>query len=414
MKKKTTIGELCTLINGHGFSKAVWSESGLPIIRIQNLNGSRQFNYFDGEIEDKWLVEEGDLLYAWAGVVGVSFGPCLWNGPRGLLNQHIFRIVPNDGVDRRYLYAALEYETRKIERKSHGFKSNFVHIRRSDLTDAAIRKFSPRYQKAIGVILGEVDNQLLQARRTESLRVARKAGLMRNLLSGRGRSERMRTDDLVSINQSNLTETTNVDHQLQYLDVSAGKSDDPLSELETLSFGDAPSRARRLVKRNDVLFSTVRPHLGGHFAVAETPCNLVASTGFAVMTPNEGEHTGFIEALVQSERFLRLVMSRATGSNYPAISASDLASIRISIPDCKKRRADIGQLSQLLDREISLLRKLKAAIEEQKRGVMERLLSGEVTIPDDVVERLNAEAEAEERGRDKDAEQTKSVCEKAS
>jgi Type I restriction modification DNA specificity domain len=90
-----TIGELCKFSNGYGFRPPDWSKEGLPIIRIQNLNGSKEFNYFNGIPDESWLVEPGTILFAWAGVRGVSFGPTIWSGPRGVLNQHIYRIHPH-------------------------------------------------------------------------------------------------------------------------------------------------------------------------------------------------------------------------------------------------------------------------------------------------------------------------------
>ena len=96
---RPSIGDLCNFISGNGFRPSDWRSSGLPIIRIQNLNGSRSFNYFAGQPKEKWIVNPGDLLFAWAGVKGVSFGPTIWSGPRGVLNQHIFRVVPKKDVE---------------------------------------------------------------------------------------------------------------------------------------------------------------------------------------------------------------------------------------------------------------------------------------------------------------------------
>lgn len=97
--QETTIGDICDFENGHGFRPPDWSKSGLPIIRIQNLNGSKDFNYFAGEPEKDWIVEPGTLLFAWAGVKGVSFGPKIWDGPKGVLNQHIYKIYPKANID---------------------------------------------------------------------------------------------------------------------------------------------------------------------------------------------------------------------------------------------------------------------------------------------------------------------------
>ncbi len=132
--RQRRIGELCSFTNGHGFKAEEWSRRGLPIIRIQNLNGSRDFNYFDGTPRDRWIVEAGDLLFAWAGVKGVSFGPHIWHGPRGVLNQHIYRVQPREKVDLQWLFETLRQVTRDIEERAQGFKSSLQHVRKADIT----------------------------------------------------------------------------------------------------------------------------------------------------------------------------------------------------------------------------------------------------------------------------------------
>lgn len=133
-----TIGDVCEFESGNGFTPQDWKARGLPIIRIQNLNGSQSFNYFDGEPDPDWIVEPGDLLFAWAGVKGVSFGPTVWNGPKGVLNQHIYRIRPKAGINKNWLHYTLEEVTSEIEGKAHGFKTSLVHVRKSDITGAKV------------------------------------------------------------------------------------------------------------------------------------------------------------------------------------------------------------------------------------------------------------------------------------
>lgn len=133
------LGDICDLINGFGFKPQDWRESGLPIIRIQNLNGSPQFNYFSGDVAQKFHVKNGDLLFAWAGVPGVSFGARIWNGQEAVLNQHIFRVIPKEGISRGWLYEVLSHITPAIERRAHGFKTSLLHIKRSELVKMLVK-----------------------------------------------------------------------------------------------------------------------------------------------------------------------------------------------------------------------------------------------------------------------------------
>ena len=130
--KAATVADICKMRNGHGFGPEDWDTEGLPIIRIQNLNGGKNFDYFSGKPEKRWLVEPEQMLFAWAGTKGVSFGPTIWRGPTGVLNQHIFMVEPVDGIDSDWLYWALRHVTNRIEGQAHGFKATLVHVKKSD------------------------------------------------------------------------------------------------------------------------------------------------------------------------------------------------------------------------------------------------------------------------------------------
>lgn len=87
------LGELCELVNGDAYRESDWSSKGIPIIRIQNLNDpAKPFNYWAGPLEDRVLVNAGNVLIAWSGTPGTSFGAHLWTREPGVLNQHIFRV----------------------------------------------------------------------------------------------------------------------------------------------------------------------------------------------------------------------------------------------------------------------------------------------------------------------------------
>ena len=97
-------------------------ESGIPIIRIQNLKDPHaRFNFYRGEIEPKFHVDKGDLLFAWSGTPGTSFGAHIWSGSVGVLNQHIFNVR----FDRRlmspqYLRHVLNHNVSEFVRQAQG------------------------------------------------------------------------------------------------------------------------------------------------------------------------------------------------------------------------------------------------------------------------------------------------------
>jgi type I restriction enzyme S subunit len=180
----TAVGSLGEFSGGNGFRPPDWSTEGLPIIRIQNLNGSQDFNYFAGTPEPEWIVEPGELLFAWAGSRGASFGPCIWPGPRGVLNQHIHHIKPLAMVRKRFLFFLLQIITQEIEKKAHGFKDTLVHLRKAELTNWPMALPSVAEQDVIVASLDAVGDRLeVEAARLSCLRET-KSALMSVLLTG--------------------------------------------------------------------------------------------------------------------------------------------------------------------------------------------------------------------------------------
>ena len=86
------------------FKPPDWADDGLAIIRIQNLTGTGEsFNRTNRVVRPELVVEPGHVLVSWSATPD-AYG---WTGPRGVLNQHIFKVLPNDGVHPDYLYFAL-------------------------------------------------------------------------------------------------------------------------------------------------------------------------------------------------------------------------------------------------------------------------------------------------------------------
>lgn len=121
--KKTTLGEIATYVNGRAFKPIEWSKTGIPIVRIQNLNNpNAEYNYYDGNIEEKYHIRNGDLLFAWS----ASLGAYIWKGKYAFLNQHIFKVLPKENIDKTFIYYLLDKVTNELYAKAHG--SGMVHV----------------------------------------------------------------------------------------------------------------------------------------------------------------------------------------------------------------------------------------------------------------------------------------------
>jgi type I restriction enzyme S subunit len=112
------LGNIAEYINGSAFKPSDWNNSiGLPIIRIQNLNGNNSYNYFDGDVKEKYLVENGDILISWSASLDVY----KWNNGKAILNQHIFNTKINRKiVDENFFYLLIKFALDEIKSQVHG------------------------------------------------------------------------------------------------------------------------------------------------------------------------------------------------------------------------------------------------------------------------------------------------------
>lgn len=112
------LGDIATYINGYAFKPSDWSDTGLPIIRIQDLTGNLyQANRYNGEYAPKYEVNDGDVLISWSASLGIY----VWHGEKALLNQHIFKVVfDKTEISKTFFVHQVENILEKAASEAHG------------------------------------------------------------------------------------------------------------------------------------------------------------------------------------------------------------------------------------------------------------------------------------------------------
>ena len=181
-----------------------------------------------------------------------------------------------------------------------------------------------------------------------------------------------RLKNIVTMNPEVLPEDTDPDYIIKYVDISNVDANGSVLGTQELRFEDAPSRARRIVKRGDTIISTVRTYLRAISLILHPPENLVVSTGFAVLRPGQDIHDQFLWRLVQSNGFVDAVVSHSEGVGYPAINPGILAGLPVWLPPLPEQRA----IAAFLDRETARVNALIAkkerliALLQEKRAAL--------------------------------------------
>lgn len=134
--------------------------------------------------------------------------------------------------------------------------------------------------------------------------------------------------EIAFINSTSWTNKNQPDY-INYVDLSNAK-DGRIYSIEKLSFNDAPSRARRILKKDDLIFGLVRP-ANRSFAYVHVD-GLTGSTGFAVIRAQKTIYKNFIYYFVTYDKNIEELARIADGGAYPAIKPDDICTLPLIIP----------------------------------------------------------------------------------
>lgn len=199
----------------------------------------------------------------------------------------------------------------------------------------------------------------------------------------------------VRLNASALGEKTDPDFEFRYLDIGSVKTGRLAKELERLRFANAPSRARRVLRRGDTIISTVRTYLKAIWYVNEEANDLIASTGFAVLTPGREIEPEYLGYVIQSTGFVNRVTANSIGIAYPAIAETVLGRFPVVMPSTLEEqrailahiKAESAPLDQAIEQALTEIRLIREYRDRQITDVVTGQVDvrGWVPGPDDVV-----------------------------
>ena len=187
----------------------------------------------------------------------------------------------------------------------------------------------------------------------------------------------------VRMNARTLPETTPADYEFRYIDIGTVGTGYLLKEPQVMRFGEAPSRARRVVQAGDTIISTVRTYLKAVYYVDGDPDALVCSTGFAVLTPRQGTHPKFVSYLVQSDSFANCVSAESVGTAYPAITEGQLGRFYVAIPPLAEQAAIVQYLDEQtarLDAVIAAVQRRLALVGEYRARLIADVVTGKLDV----------------------------------
>jgi type I restriction enzyme, S subunit len=188
--------------------------------------------------------------------------------------------------------------------------------------------------------------------------------------------------DIAGVNERSLQNGHGIE-EIIYIDI-ASVSTASIDNKVRMGFDESPSRARRIVRHGDIIWSTVRPNRRSYALVLEPEPNLIVSTGFAVLTARAVPYS-YLYFATTTEAFAEYLTNHATGSAYPAVNAGNFENAMLLKPPTPLLdqfhaiAADIMNLSHRLHLSNLNLRNTRDLL-------LPKLISGEISVKQSVIE----------------------------
>lgn len=182
---------------------------------------------------------------------------------------------------------------------------------------------------------------------------------------------------IASCNDESLKEDTSPEAEIHYVDIGSVSLENGITNVESFTFENAPSRARRITMPGDIIVSTVRTYLKAIAIINDN--NLIVSTGFCVIRPTSNMNKKYVEFWCKSNKFTDEVSRNSCGISYPAINASTLIGFWITTPPLIEQEKIANHLvlkCKEIDALISIKQRKIEELSDYKKSLIYEYVTG--------------------------------------
>ena len=362
MNEKLKLGEICNFVNGRAFKPSEWENQGLPIVRIQNLNDENaEFNFYSKEIEEKYVIDDNQLLFSWSGTPGTSFGAFFWKRGKAVLNQHIFKIIPKIDVNVEFLRYLLNGNLDIIISKSHG-GVGLQHITKGELEKITVDIPKKEEQEHIVKILNKI-TEIIKTR-TEQIKELNKIIKSQFVeMFGKAECPRKTLNEVTNkITDGSHNPPSGIEENEGYMMLSSQNIINNSINYDNVRFlkkeDFEKENLRTNLNRGDVLLTIVGTV--GRTAIITDETNITLQRSVAVLKPKEEINSIYLVGVINSDDVIRQLTKGAKGVAQKGIYLNDIKKIIIQVPPIKLQN-QFADIVKLIDKQ-----KFESVIQSKK------------------------------------------------
>ena len=373
---------LADYVNGRAFKPEDWGTEGLPIIRIAQItNPDAETNFYDGAVDPRNLIDDDDLIFSWSATLAVM----RWRKGPAVLNQHLFKVTPAEGIHRDWLQFRLEASIPDLADEAHG--TTMKHIRKGTLSSQSTIVPPLHEQRRIAEVLRSVD-EAIAAQSALCLHVRQTADDLADELYGREIADS--GENLVAYGDACETVQVGIVIKPASYYVDAGgvpalrstnikRNEIDFSALVQLSSEGHQVNRKSALRAGDVV--TIRTGEPGKTAVipldAPSPLNCI---DIIFSRPKPELRPYFASYFINSGTARRQIGAMQGGLAQQHFNVGEMKKLKLPVPTLARQDRVIAVLDaawQAVQVEEAQL----ATLQSTKTALMSDLLSGRVRVP---------------------------------
>ena len=397
--KLKKLDDVCDFISG------LWTGKNPPfvnvsVIRNTNFHKSGNLNFeniAELDVEVKQFktrqLKYGDIILEKSG--GGPKQPvgrvCVFEKDDGLYSLSNFtsaiRIKNSKELDYKYLHYFLlnlyvAGKTEKIQTNSTGIRNLQLSLYKDFLVPLPSLATQQKIVAKLDAIFAEIDTATAAAEANANNAEALFQSYLTEVFERGGEGWERKTIEEITDKTKNVSPDKSPDVEFTYVDVSSiSNTSYSIISTQKLLGKDAPSRAKKNIITNDILFATVRPTLKRIAIVPEFLENQVASTGYVVLRTNKKNYHKFLFYFLFTSTFNEAMESLQRGASYPAVTDSDVKLQKLLVPSYEEQYKISEKLEQInisisikINSELRKIEELKAL----KQAILQKAFSGEL------------------------------------
>lgn len=392
--------------------------NGIPFLRVQNIapDGFKldDCNYINVETHNGLLkrskVFEGYLVIKITGVGRMAISTVAPYGFEGNINQHLVSIKTKDFGTSQVIAAYLNSDVGEMlsSRRATGgtrpaldyqalksipivFIPQIVDILNSAYTEK--NKKEENALEIVNSINGIIANKIgfefpkIEDKPTFGIKVSAFENRLdphfylpnfKALLDNIRKTNNAQLGDLVEFSRETWNQKDGFSDEFPYIEISEiDLSSGKINNVSYVPIEEAPSRAKMVVRENDIIVSTTRPHRGAISLIEQDKEGFIASTGFAILRrlKTDAISKEYLFYILRTQICLLQMLQRSSGGSYPAITAEELKNIYIPIPSKEIQQEIVKDIKAYIEKAEQLKEEAKTEFENAKKEIENLILS---------------------------------------